>query len=65
MWVRAVCDIRPQKYETHRVHLTVGGNLITYPIYVSITIKDLTTLNMNCNIITPNPSVRYMYIYIY
>jgi hypothetical protein len=28
---RIVCTIRPQKKETHRTRLTVGGNLIDYP----------------------------------
>ena len=29
--VRAVCDIRPHKNETHRTRPTVGGNIIDYP----------------------------------
>ena len=28
---RIVCDIKPQKVETHRTRLTEGGNLIDYP----------------------------------
>ena len=27
---RIVCDVRPQKEETHRTRLTVGGNLLDY-----------------------------------
>ena len=34
-YVRAVCDIRPQKTKTHRTRLTAGGNLIDYPVEVS------------------------------
>ena len=34
-YVRAVCDIRTQKIETHRTRLTTGGNLIDYPGEVS------------------------------
>eukprot|EP00978_Attheya_sp_CCMP212_P005973 scaffold13447_cov59-Attheya_sp.AAC.6 len=34
-YVKAVCDIRPPKEETHRVRLTAGGNLIDYPGNVS------------------------------
>ena len=30
-YVRLICSIRPQKKETHRVHLTAGGNLVDYP----------------------------------
>jgi hypothetical protein len=40
---RFVVDIRPNKTETHRVHLTVGGNLIQYPGDVSTHSADLTT----------------------
>ena len=28
---RIVAEIRPQKAETHRTRLTVGGNLINFP----------------------------------
>ena len=34
-YVRAVCDIRPQKIETRRTKITAGGNLIDYPVEVS------------------------------
>ena len=37
-----VYDIRPQKAETHRVKLTVGGDQISY-LLVSTPISDLTT----------------------
>jgi hypothetical protein len=30
-----VCDIRPQKTETHRVRMTAGGNKLDYPSYAS------------------------------
>jgi hypothetical protein len=40
---RFVVDIRPNKSETHRVRLTVGGNLIQYPGDVSTLSADITT----------------------
>jgi hypothetical protein len=40
---RFVVDIRPNKTETHRVRLTVGGNLIQYPGDLSTRSADLTT----------------------
>jgi hypothetical protein len=40
---RFVVDIRPNKSETHRVCLTVGGNIIQYPGDVSTRSADLTT----------------------
>ena len=30
-YVRSVCNIRPQKTETHRKRLTTGRNIIDYP----------------------------------
>ena len=30
-YMRAVCDIRPQKTETHKTRLTTEGILIDYP----------------------------------
>jgi hypothetical protein len=41
-----VVDIRPNKTETHRVCLTVGGNLIQYPGDVSTRSADLTASKM-------------------
>jgi hypothetical protein len=40
---RFVVEIRPNKTETHRVRLAVGGNLIQYPGNVSTRSADLTT----------------------
>jgi hypothetical protein len=47
---RFVVDIRPNKSETHRVHLTVGGNLIQYQGDVSTRSADLTTSKCLWNI---------------
>ena len=44
-YVRAVCNIRPQKIETHIRGLTAGGNLIYYPGEVRTPISELTTIN--------------------
>ena len=48
-YVRDVCDIRPQKTETHRTILTAGGNLIDYPEAVSTSTTDLTTMKLHIN----------------
>ena len=48
-YVRAVCDIRPKKRETHRTILTAGGNLIDYPGEVSPPTSDLTTMKLYIN----------------
>ena len=50
------CDIKTQKYETHRTRLTVGGNLIDYPGEVTTPTSDITTAKtlINSIISTPN-----------
>ena len=48
-YVRAVCNIQPQKTDTHRTRLTAGGNLIDYPGEVSTPTSDLTTMKLHIN----------------
>ena len=44
-----VCGIKPQKAETHRTRLTVGGYIIDYPVEVTTppadTKTDITLIN--------------------
>ena len=58
--MRAVCDILPQKIETHRKRLTVGGNLIYYTGDVSTPSSDLTTMKLHINITISDVTFRYM-----
>ena len=58
--MRAVCDIRSKKKETHRTRLTVGGNLIDYPGYFSTTTSDLTTMKFHVNSANSDVKLRYM-----
>ena len=55
-----VVDIRPEKEETHRVRLTVGGNLIEYPGNVSTETADLTTAKILFNSIISTPNERFL-----
>ena len=48
-YVRAVCDIRPQKTETHITRLTAGSNLVDYLGEVSTPTSDLTTMKLHIN----------------
>ena len=48
-YARAICDIRTQKIDTHRIRLTAGGNLIGYPGDVSTPTLDLTTMKLHVN----------------
>jgi hypothetical protein len=55
-----VVDIRPNKTETRRVRLTLGGNLIQYPGDVSTRLSDLTTSNCLWNSIISTEGAKYM-----
>jgi hypothetical protein len=57
---RIVATIRPQKAETHRVRLTVGGNLIDYPGDVSTPTADMTTAKILFNNVISTPDARFM-----
>ena len=46
---RLVCDIKPNKKETHRSRLTVGGNLINYTGDKSTATADITTIKALLN----------------
>ena len=48
-YVVELCNIRPQKTETHRTTLNAGGNLIYYPGEVSTPTSDLTTMKLHVN----------------
>ena len=57
---RIVCTIRPQKEETHRTRLTVGGNLIDYPYDVSTPTADITTAKIMFNSVLSTPDAKFM-----
>jgi hypothetical protein len=57
---RIVATIRPQKTETHRVRLTVGGNLIDYPGDVSTPTADMTTAKILFNSVISTDDARFM-----
>ena len=49
-----VCDINPDKVETHRTRLTVGGNLLDYAGVMSTPTETVTTRNCLLNSIVYN-----------
>eukprot|EP00978_Attheya_sp_CCMP212_P042683 scaffold264557_cov29-Attheya_sp.AAC.4 len=59
-YVKAMCDIRPQKEETHRVRLTAGGNLIDHPGNVSTPTADITTFKTHWNSVVSDDGCKYM-----
>jgi hypothetical protein len=58
---RLVCDIRPQKAETHRVRLTVGGDRIDYPGETATKNAELTTSKCLWNSTILTKGARYMH----
>ena len=58
--MRAVCNIRPQKKETHRTRLNAGGFLISYSVEVSTPTSDLTTTKLHVNRSILDVKSRYM-----
>ena len=60
MYVRALCNIGPQKTDTHRTRLTVGGNLINNPIEVGTPTSDLSIMKLHINSSTSDVRSRYM-----
>ena len=57
---RVVVDYRPQKEDTNRTQLTVGGDQIKYPGNVSTPTAALTTAKLVINSTISTPRARYM-----
>ena len=57
---RIVATIRPQKTETHRTRLTVGGDRLDYPGEVSTPTAKLTTAKCLLNSTISTPDARFM-----
>ena len=55
-----VCDIRPQKTETHITRLTAGGYLIYYPGEVRTPTSYLTRTKLHVNSVIYKIKPRYM-----
>ena len=59
-YVKFVSNIRPQKAETHRTRLTVGGNLIKYPGNTSTPTADMTTAKLLINSTISEPGAKWV-----
>jgi hypothetical protein len=57
---RIFCTIRPQKKETHRNRLTVGGNLIDYPYDIGTPTAGITAAKIVFNSIVSTPNAKFM-----
>ena len=56
---RIVCDILPQKAETHRTRLIVDGNLIKYPHNVRTPTSDILTVKCLLNSVISTPNAKF------
>ena len=56
---RLVSNIRPQKTETHRVRITVGGDKLTYNGDASSTCAAITTVKTLLNSVISTPAARF------
>ena len=56
---RIVTSICPQKQETHRTRLTVGGNLLDYHGDTSTPTTDLTTTKIHLNSVISTPNAKF------
>ena len=57
---RIAAEIRPQKAETHRTRLNVGGNLINFPGVVTTPTADLITAKLIFNSVLSTKNVKFM-----
>ena len=57
-----VCNIRPQKTETYRVQLTVGGDTISYEGPLSTHTADLTTSKLHWKSLPSKPYGKYLIV---
>ena len=57
---RIVAEIRPQKAETHRTRLTVGGNLVHFPGDVTTPTADLITAKLVFNSVLSTKNSKFM-----
>ena len=59
-----LCDIRPQKKETHKTRLIAGRNIVDYPGEVRTPTSYLTTMKRHVNIAISEVKPIYMCIYV-
>ena len=57
---RIACNIRPQKKETHRTRMTIGGNLLDYEGNTKTPTADLITLKLLINSVLSTPQAKFM-----
>ena len=61
---KIVYDIRPNKAETHRTSITVGGNLLKYAGTLTTPTATITTANILFNTVVSTPKAKCVLAYI-
>ena len=57
---KIVCNIHPRKAETHRTHITVGGNLLYYAGTLPTPTATITTDKCLFNSVVSTPEAKYV-----
>ena len=57
---KIVCNIRPNKAETHRKSITVGGNLLEYEVTLTTPNATITT-DLFCSTVLCQPQKQSVY----
>ena len=55
---RIVCDIKEHKSETHQTRLTVGGNLLDFPVLLITLTATVTTAKCLFNSVISTPGAK-------
>ena len=61
-YARIACSIRPQKKETHRTRMTIGGNALDYDGKTKTPTADLITLKLLLNSVLSTPKAKFLTI---
>jgi hypothetical protein len=61
-YAQVVVDFRQQKAYPHRIHITVGGNLINYPGKLSTQTANRTTSKLMRNSVLSIEDAKYMFL---
>jgi hypothetical protein len=59
-YANLVLNYQPQKYDPHRIRITVGGNLINYNGDASVCTANLDTAKLHWNSVVSTENARYM-----
>ena len=59
-YARIVCNLRPQKAETNRTRITMGGDTINVPMDCGTPTANLLTVKLLLNSIVSTPGTKFL-----